>query len=376
MSPVPFLDLYAQHEVIADEIAAGIADVQRSCSFVGGPAVTAFEEEFAAASGRTHCVSAANGTDALELALRAVGLGAGDEVVLPANTFVATAEAVVRAGGVPVLVDAEPETLLIDPEQLESAITRRTAAVVPVHLYGQIAPMDAVQAIAQRHGIAVVEDAAQAQGASQRGRGIGAGSAAASTSFYPGKNLGAYGDGGAVVSDRADVADRVRLLGNHGSREKYLHEVIGFNSRLDTIQAVVLRAKLQRLEWWNRGRRHAADRYAELLGDLDLALPVTAPGNVHVWHLYVVRVAADLRDAVVDSLGAQGIGTGIHYPRPVHLHAAFSHLGYRRGDFPVSESASAQMLSLPMFPTLTAELQQEVAVALRDAMRMASQRSA
>lgn len=371
MTTVPFLDLAAMHAEVADEVQAGFERVIGATSFAGGPDVAAFEEEFAAASGRRHCVGVANGTDALELALRALSIGRGDEVVLPANTFVATAEAVVRAGATPVLADVDRATLLVDPDAMAAAVTSRTAALVPVHLYGQIAPMPAVQALAARRGLAVVEDAAQSQGATQYGEHVGAGSDAASTSFYPGKNLGAYGDAGAVLSDRQDLADAVRLLGNHGSPSKYVHERVGFNSRLDTLQAVVLRAKLTRLEAWNERRREAAERYADLLGGLDVVLPRTAPGNVHVWHLYVIRVQASRRQAVMSALTAAGVGTGVHYPAPVHLHRAFADLG-RPGDFPESEAASEEMISLPMHPALTAAMQEHVATALARALSIAA----
>lgn len=371
MTAVPFLDLGAMHAEVADEVQAGFARVMATTAFAGGPDVGAFEHEFAAANGRRHCVGVANGTDALELSLRALSIGPGDEVVLPANTFVATAEAVIRAGATPVLCDVDRATLLVDPEAMAAAVTPRTAALVPVHLYGQIAPMGAVHALAARQGLAVVEDAAQAQGATRDGLPLGAGSDAASTSFYPGKNLGAYGDAGAVLCDRDDVAEAVRLLGNHGSPAKYVHERVGFNSRLDTLQAVVLRAKLRRLEDWNQRRRDAADRYADLLAGLDLVLPSTAPGNVHVWHLYVVRVAATRRSGVIAALTAAGVGTGVHYPAPVHLHRAFEDLG-RAGDFPESELASQEMISLPMHPALTADQQRQVATSLARALSAAA----
>jgi len=367
---VPFLDLKAMHAEVAEEVAEGFARVLRDTCFVGGPDVGAFETAFAAFSGRAHCVGMANGTDAVELALRAVGIGPGDEVIIPANTFIATAEAVVRAGAQPVLAEVDPDTLLLDPDAVEAAVGPRTAAVVPVHLYGQIAPMARIQELAQRHGLAVVEDAAQAQGALQDGRGIGSGSAVAATSFYPGKNLGAYGDGGAAVTDSAELADRMRMLGEHGSRRKYIHEILGCNSRLDTLQAVVLNAKLSRLEKWNEARRVAAANYERLLSHLDLVTPATAEGNLHVWHLYAVRVEAELRDAVLAQMTSQGVGVGIHYPVPVHLHEAFAHLGKVAGDFPVAEEACARMISLPMFPTLTATQQELVASALGAALEV------
>lgn len=362
--PVPFVDLAAMHREVATEVEEGFARVLRSCAFAGGPDVAAFEQEFAAASGRAHCVGVANGTDAIELALRALGVGRGDEVVVPANTFVATVEAVVRAGAQAVLVDVDSDTLLVDVDAMANAVGPRTAALVPVHLYGQLAPVELIHRLGARHGLAVVEDAAQAQGATRQGHGIGHGSAAAATSFYPGKNLGAYGDAGAVVTDDESTANAIRLLGNHGSREKYVHETLGFNSRLDTLQAVVLRAKLRRLEVWNVARREAAQRYLEAFEGTPVRCLRVADGNVPVWHLFVVRVDAGHRDEVLAALAAERIGAGIHYPVPVHLHPAYvhlSHAGDEGGGFPVSEEAATQMLSLPMHPALTAEQQERVA---------------
>lgn len=365
--PIPFLDLVAMHEEVAAEVAEGFARILSSCAFVGGPDVTEFEREFASACGRAHCVGLASGTDAIELALRAMGVGRGDEVVIPANTFIATAEAIARAGADPVLVDIDEKTMLVDTAAMEAAITPRTAALVPVHLYGQMAAMEEIQAIGRRHGLAVLEDAAQAQLATRRGEGIGAGSAAAATSFYPGKNLGAYGDAGGAVTDDTSVAEQIRLLANHGSPSKYVHTTLGFNSRLDTLQAVVLRAKLRRLEAWNERRRAAAERYAALLADTDLVLPAVADGNVHVWHLYVVRVQTARRRVLMDALTQAAVGTGIHYPAPVHFHEPFSALG-DPGAFPIAEAAAREMLSLPMHPGLSADQQQRVAEVVRSSL--------
>jgi dTDP-4-amino-4,6-dideoxygalactose transaminase len=363
--PIPLVDLGIQRDRVAAEVDAGWARVLERTAFVGGPDVAAFEAEYAAHEGRRHCVGLANGTDALELALRATGIGAGDAVVVPANTFVATAEAVARAGAEVVLVDVDDEHLLLDPDRL-AAVAGRCRAVLPVHLFGQLAPMGPLAAIAAEHGLTLMEDAAQCQGATQAGAGAGTLGLAAATSFYPGKNLGAYGDGGAVVTDDDGIAERVRLLSAHGSPRKYEHAVLGFNSRLDTLQAVVLRAKLARLDEWNAERQLAADTYAELLKDTPgVRLPATAAGNRHVWHLYVVRVAD--RDRVLAALNGAGIGAGIHYPTPVHLTGAFSELG-ERGDFPVAERAAAEILSLPLFPGITREQQERVAGALRAAV--------
>ncbi|HEX5493044.1 MAG TPA: DegT/DnrJ/EryC1/StrS family aminotransferase [Mycobacteriales bacterium] len=366
--PVPFVDLAAQHAEVAAEVAAGLAEVFASTAFVGGPAVAAFELEFARYTGVTHCVGVGNGTDAIELALRAAGIGPGDECVLPANTFVATAEAVARAGARPVLVDCREDTYLMDTDAVEVALTARTRAILPVHLYGQTAPVERLLPLAERAGAVVVEDAAQAQGARRHGVRAGALGRIAATSFYPGKNLGAYGDAGAVVTDDGSLAERLRLLRSHGEPRKYDHAVLGFNSRLDTVQAVVLSAKLRRLEAWNAARRAAAARYHQLLSDLDgVVLPVSAAGNEPVWHLYVVRVPE--RDMVVKSLREAGIGVGVHYPTPVHLTGAFGSLGYRPGQFPVAERVAGQILSLPMHPHLTAGQQERVAGALAGALR-------
>jgi len=282
-TPIPLVDLRAAQAEIADDLAPDLAHVLGTAGFVGGEHVTAFEGEYAAFSGVRHCVGVGNGTDALELALRAVQAGHGAEVIIPANTFVATAEAVVRAGATPVLVDVDPDTLLIDPERVADAVTPRTRAVVPVHLYGRLAEVDEVARAVEGRQIVVVEDAAQSQGASRSGTCSGAVGTIAATSFYPGKNLGAAGDAGAVTTDDADLARAVRLLGNHGSQSKYVHDTLGFNSRLDALQAVVLRHKLRRLAAWNDLRRDAARRYQELLADVaKLALPAPAVASEHV----------------------------------------------------------------------------------------------
>jgi dTDP-4-amino-4,6-dideoxygalactose transaminase len=365
---IPLVDLAAQHAEVAGEVAAGFERVLATTAFVQGPDVRAFEAEFAAFCRAGHCVGLANGTDAIELGLRALGVGPGDEVILPANTFIATAEAVVRAGATPALVDCDPEYHLIDVDQVAARMGPRTTAVVPVHLYGQQAPMEALRPRARQAGLAVLEDAAQAQGATRHGAPIGAQADVAATSFYPGKNLGAYGDGGAIVTGDADVARRVRLLGDHGSPAKYQHPELGFNSRLDTLQAVVLRAKLRRLAGWNDARRQAARRYDDLLGSVPgVRLPATLPGNEHVWHLYVIRVAGD-RDGVLARLHEAGVGAGIHYPVPIHLQGAFRHLGHGPGDFPVTERAAAEILSLPIYPHITPVQQQRVAEALAAAI--------
>lgn len=364
---IPLVDLAAQHAEVDAEIRAGWDEVLANTAFIGGPAVADFEAAYAEAIGVDHCVGVANGTDALELALRAAGIGPGDEVILPANTFIATAEAVVRTGALPVLVDVDPVHLLIDPEKVAQAVGDRTRAIIPVHLFGQTAPVERLVPIAEQCGAVIVEDAAQAQGARRFGRPAGALGLAAGTSFYPGKNLGAAGDAGAVTTNDAELARRVRLLSAHGSLRKYVHETLGFNSRLDTLQAVVLRAKLRRLADWNAARRAAAERYARLLENTPgLTLPVTAEGNEDVWHLYVVRVPD--RDAVLSRLHAAGIGAGVHYPDPIHRTPAFAHLGLSEGTFPVAEKAAREILSLPIYPHITEDIQHQVATELRAAL--------
>jgi len=365
MGKIPLVDLQAAHAEVAEEVELGFKRIISATAFIGGEEVAAFEREFAAFVGVPHCVGVANGTDALELALRAAGVVAGDEVVLPANTFIATAEAVARVGARPVLVDMDPASYLVDVDAALAAVTPATRAVVPVHLYGQLAEVERLTDGLAGTGVTVVEDAAQCQGATRHGRGAGSWGIAA-TSFYPGKNLGAYGDAGAVVSTDAALATTVRTLANHGGLAKYVHDLVGCNSRLDALQAVVLRAKLVRLAAGNAARRAAAARYDELLADLDVVRPVTLPGNAHVWHLYVVQVPD--RDRVVARLNEAGIGAGIHYPTPLHLTPAFAHLGYRAGAFPHAEAAAGRILSLPLHPHITAVQQEEVVAALSAAL--------
>jgi len=355
---IPLVDLQAAHVEVAEEIELGFKRILANTAFIGGDEVAAFEREFAAFSGVAHCVGVANGTDALELALRAAGVCAGDEVILPANTFIATAEAVARVGARVVLVDMDPATYLIDVDAALAAVTPATRAVVPVHLYGQLAPVERLTEALAGTPVTVVEDAAQCQGATRHGRGAGSWGIAA-TSFYPGKNLGAYGDAGAVLSTDPEVATTVRMLANHGGLAKYEHQVIGCNSRLDGLQAVVLRAKLARLTAGNAARRAATARYDALLGSLDVVRPAVLPGNEPVWHLYVIQVPAR-RDEVLATLNRAGIGAGIHYPVPVHLTPAFAGLGYRPGDFPHAEAAAQRILSLPLFPQIRAEQQERV----------------
>jgi dTDP-4-amino-4,6-dideoxygalactose transaminase len=368
VSLIPLVDLSAQHAAVADEVAQGWQEVLAKTAFIGGPQVAAFESEYAAFNGVPHCVGMANGTDAIEIALRALGVGAGDECILPANTFIATAEAVCRAGATPVLVDcADDDTYLIDVDAVEAAVTDRTRAIIPVHLYGQIAPVERLAPLANRIGAWILEDAAQAQGARRQGLAAGTVGDAAATSFYPGKNLGAYGDAGAMLTKSDQVVARARMIRDHGSARKYEHEVLGVNSRLDTLQAVVLSAKLRRLPAWNDARRDAAARYDALLsGFSQVALPRTLEANEHVWHLYVVRVPD--RDRVLKELHAAGIGAGIHYPQPIHLTPAFATLRYQQGAFPVAERICPELLSLPIFAEITEEQQERVVSVLAAAL--------
>jgi dTDP-4-amino-4,6-dideoxygalactose transaminase len=368
VSTIPLVDLSLQHAEVADEVEEGFAQVLSAGDFIGGKAVSAFEQEYGDFVGARSCIGVGNGTDAIEMALRAAGVSHGDEVVVPANTFIATAEAVVRTGARPVFVDVDDDALLINPDAVRDAVTVRTRAVVPVDLYGQVAPFEQLPTALADHGITVVEDGAQSQGARRHGRSAGTFGDIAATSFYPGKNLGAYGDAGAVVTDDDDLAERVRLLGAHGSPARYQHTQFGFNSRLDTLQAVVLRAKLRRLREWNEQRRRAAAAYDEMLaGTSGLRTPTTLPGNEHVWHLYVVRVTR--RDKVLGHLQAEGIGAGVHYPVPVHLTPAMADLGYAQGAFPVAERAAREILSLPMFPGITTAQQERVIDVLLSAVR-------
>ena len=350
---VPFIDLRAQYEALKVEIDAGLRRVLESSSFVLGREVEAFERAFAEYVGVRFCVGVSNGTAAVQLALQACGIGPGDEVIVPANTFFATAEAVSTAGATPRFVDCDPVYYGLDTSKLEDAITERTRAIIPVHLYGQPADLDDVFEIADRRGLIVIEDAAQAHGAIYGGRRAGSFGRAGCFSFYPGKNLGAYGEGGAVVTDDAEVARRVRMLRDHGSERKYHHELIGYNFRLEGMQGAVLAAKLPHLDRWNKLRHEHAQVYNSRLRGSGLVLPRESPGTSHVFHLYVVQT--EERDALQKHLTETGVQTGIHYPVPIHLQPAYAFMGHKPGDFPEAERQAARVLSLPMFPELTYE---------------------
>jgi dTDP-4-amino-4,6-dideoxygalactose transaminase len=358
------VDLRAQYARIKDEIDAAVMRVVESAHFINGEDCGAFEKEFAAYCGAAHACGVANGTDALTIALRAYGIGSGDEVVTVANTFIATGEAILLNGARPVFVDVDAETFTMDPELLEAAITPRTRLILPVHLYGHPADMASIGEIARRHGVPVFEDAAQAHGADVGGRKAGTLGHAASFSFYPGKNLGAYGDAGIVVSDDADFIDRVRTIANHGSQSRYEHLVVGTNGRLDTLQAAVLRVKLRYLDQWNAERRERVAAYDVALADAPhIRRPVERGGVRSAWHLYTVRLAE--RDALQAELQRQGVATAVHYPRPIHLQPAMAPLGGKEGDLPVSEQISREVLSLPLFPELPLETVTRIASEVR-----------
>ncbi len=366
---IPLVDLKAQYLSIKDEMDAAIQRVVDSTSFILGPDVRAFEEEFARFCGVQHAVGVDSGTAALHLAFLVCDIGPGDEVITTPHTFIATIGMLGRVGARPVFVDIDPRTYNMDPARIEAAITGRTKAILPVHLYGQPAEMDPILEIADRHGLKVIEDAAQAHGAEYKGQRVGSMGHVAIFSFYPGKNLGAYGDAGAVVTDDGEIAEKVRLLRNHGRREKYEHLLQGFNYRIDTLQAAILRAKLAHLEEWNEARRRYAATYRELLSDLDLVLPYEPEHVRAVYHLFVIRLAGSLlqeRDALREHLKARGISTGIHYPIPLHLQPAYRHLGYKKGDFPITEECARQVLSLPIYPELTRAQMEEVAQAIKE----------
>jgi dTDP-4-amino-4,6-dideoxygalactose transaminase len=348
---VPFVDLQAQYKSIKADVDAAIARVIESASFILGREVEAFEAAFAEYTGARFCVGVNSGTAAIQLAVTACGLGAGDEVIVPANTFFASAEGISTANATPVFVDADPVSYNIDVSKIEAAITERTRAIMPVHLYGQSADLDPIFEIARRHNLIVIEDAAQAHGSRYKDRRVGALGRAGCFSFYPGKNLGAYGEGGAVVTDDEEIAQRVRLLRDHGSRRKYHHEIVGYNFRLEGIQGAVLNVKLGHLDKWNALRREHAARYTELLSESNLTLPREMSYAEHVYHLYVVQTEG--RDALQETLNSAGVQTGIHYPIPIHLQPAYSSLGYKASDFPEAERQASRLLSLPMFPELT-----------------------
>jgi dTDP-4-amino-4,6-dideoxygalactose transaminase len=361
--PVPFVDLKAQYQTIKPEIDAAIASVIENTNFILGPQVAAFEESFAEYVGSAFCVGVNSGTAALQLALMACGIGQGDEVILPSFTFFATAEAVSVLGAVPVFVDVDPLSYTITAAGIEKAITPRTRAIIPVHLYGQAADLDPIRALADKHNLYVIEDAAQAHGAEYKGRRVGGLGTAGCFSFYPSKNLGAYGEAGAIVTNDEDIARQLRLLRQHGQTSKYEHAIVGYNFRLEEIQAAILNVKLGHLDKWNNGRRECAAKYNQLLSDTDLVLPREMEYARHVYHVYAVQ--CDNRDEVQKRLAAKDIQSGVHYPIPVHLQPAYASLGYKAGDLPVTEHLSENVLSLPLYAEMTEAQQRAVADAIR-----------
>lgn len=368
---IPFLDLQAHHAPLRAELEAAISEVLDCGAFAGGPFVTRFEEDFASFCSAPFAVGVGNGTDALWFSLLALGVGPGDEVITVPSTFMATAEAISFCGATPVFVDIDETTYTMDPAQLERALTPRTKAIVPVHLFGQMADMDPILEFGRTHGLPVVEDACQAHGAEYKGRKAGSLGVAGCFSFYPGKNLGALGEAGAIVTTDAALAQRIRTLRDHGQSKKYHHSVIGWNGRMDGIQAAVLRVKLKHLAQWNAQRRAHAKRYCELLTDIPgLCLPREAEYAQHVYHVFAVLTAR--RDEVLAELGQRGVQCGIHYPIPVHLQEAYQHLRLGPGSFPVAERTSAELLSLPMFPELTEEQLGYVVSSLRQTVQTSS----
>jgi dTDP-4-amino-4,6-dideoxygalactose transaminase len=360
---IPVVDLKAQYAAIKPEVDAAIQRVLEHTQFIQGPEVRAFEEAFARFVGAEAAIGVASGTAALHLALLACGIGPGDEVITTPFTFYATAEAINQAGATPVFVDIAPDTYNLDPAKIAAAITPRTRAIVPVHLYGQAADMDAILTIARGHGLRAIEDAAQAHAAEHRGRRCGSMGDLACFSFYPSKNLGCYGDGGMVTGSDPALLARVRRLRDHGRVGKYEHVELGWGSRLDALQAAILNAKLPYLEQWTERRRAAAAYYNDLLSGAEVVTPSERPYDRHVYYCYVIR--SPQRDALAAHLAEQGIDTVVHYPIPMHLQPAYRELGLGPGTFPVAEAAAQQVLSLPMFPEITPEQQQRVAGAVR-----------
>ena len=363
---IPLLDLKAQYESIQDEVDAAIRDVLENTAFILGPNVKALESEVAQYVGVQHAIGVASGTDALLLTLRAMGVEEGDEVIVPAYTFFATCGAVMLLGATPVLVDIDPETYCIDTQALETRVSARTKAIVPVHLFGHPADMDPIQDFASSHKLRVVEDNAQAIGATYKGDMTGGIGDAGCLSFYPAKNLGAYGDGGMVTTDDDALASELRRLRTHGWTQKYYTETVGYNSRLDELQAAILRVKLRHLDGWNERRRGLASAYDERLAGTGIRAPQTLEYARHAHHLYIIEV--DDRDRVIEEMTAAGIGTAVYYPYPLHLLPALASLGHREGDFPVAESAAERTLAIPIYPEMTSEQVERVVGAIRHAV--------
>jgi dTDP-4-amino-4,6-dideoxygalactose transaminase len=371
MSPikVPFLDLAAHHAPLRAEFDAAIAEVIDNNAFAGGPVVTEFEREFAAFCESRYAIGLGSGTEALWLTLLACGIGPGDEVITVPNTFMATAEAITYTGAKPVFVDIDPRTYTMDPSQIEPALTRRTKAIIPVHLYGQTADMDPILSFGRQHGVFVIEDAAQAHGSEYKGRKAGSLGHAGCFSFYPGKNLGAFGEAGAVVTSDEELAERIRILRDHGQVRKYYHTMIGWNCRMDGIQAAILRIKLRHLASNNQLRRAHAEFYNQSFAEVDeIVTPHEASSGRHIYHIYAVRTPE--RDDMLRLLAEKNIGCAIHYPVPIHLQDAYQELGYSEGDFPISERSCTEVLSLPMYPELTETQLLLVSDAVKESLRV------
>jgi len=364
METVPYLDLRAQYRPLSSDLLRALEEVCESTGFAQGPATSEFEDKFAAYCGVEHCVSLNSGTSALHLALRCLDVGPGDEVVTVSMSFIATAWAISYVGATPVFVDIDPVRRTLNPDKLEAAITSRTKVIVPVHLYGMPAEMDRIMAIAERHGLPVIEDAAQAHGAKYRNKHVGQFGQIACFSFYPGKNLGAYGEGGALITNDASIAQRTRSLRDHAQSQKYLHDELGYNYRMDSFQGAVLAIKLKHLDAWNTARNEVAQFYTELLKDSSYKLPAHLSDSKCVWHCYVIETLE--RDRVRSALQDVGIQSAVHYPVPIHLQKPYAHLGYRTGDLPVTEALCEHCLSLPIYPELSKEKISRVASALLD----------
>jgi len=364
METVPYLDLRAQYRPLSSDLLRALEEVCESTGFAQGPATSEFEDKFAAYCGVEHCVSLNSGTSALHLALRCLDVGPGDEVVTVSMSFIATAWAISYVGATPVFVDIDPVRRTLNPDKLEAAITSRTKVIVPVHLYGMPAEMDRIMAIAERHGLPVIEDAAQAHGAKYRNKHVGQFGQIACFSFYPGKNLGAYGEGGALITNDASIAQRTRSLRDHAQSQKYLHDELGYNYRMDSFQGAVLAIKLKHLDAWNTARNEVAQFYTELLKDSSYKLPAHLPDSKCVWHCYVIETLE--RDRVRSALQDVGIQSAVHYPVPIHLQKPYAHLGYRTGDLPVTEALCEHCLSLPIYPELSKEKISRVASVLLD----------
>ena len=367
---VPYFDLRAQYAELREEILPALDRVCQGASFILGDEVELFEREFAEYCNAAYCVALNSGTSALHLALLSLGIEAGDEVITTANTFIATAEAISYTGAQPVFVDVDPNTANIDPNLIEAAITTRTKAILPVHLYGRPADLDPILETAAQHGLAVIEDACQAHGAQHKGNRVGSLGRAAAFSFYPGKNLGAYGEGGALVTNDSHLAEFARAMRDHGQSQRYFHDFVGYNYRMDGFQGAVLRIKLRHLERWTAKRRELAEHYRELLSDVPLALPQDDPASECVYHLFVAYV--EERDRVREFLQSRGVQTAIHYPRPVHLQKPYAVLGYGPGSLPHTEHACASCLSLPLFPEMTLDQVRYVAQAVAEAVEETS----